>query len=195
MAHPSHARFTRSLEIYLSIGLKATSLGRAKIHELLDLLSGEGGGVSAKTSQTVFRMGEPRIPRRLAYVMHDEGMRDRAAELEVTARRETRALVSLQEIVEFSALVGFEGRGNKSSITHTYQTLATFMRLPSASGREVLGAGRSKFTHEASPAVLPGKCPAHFARDGVPAVWDRVNRILWDALRATLAMQLQSAHI
>eukprot|EP00965_Chrysotila_dentata_P146443 4835448-Pleurochrysis_carterae.AAC.1 len=63
-----------------------------KIHELLDLLSEEGGGVFAKQSQTVFRPGEPRAPRRLAYVMHDEGIRDRAAELEVTARRETRAL-------------------------------------------------------------------------------------------------------
>eukprot|EP00965_Chrysotila_dentata_P115620 3821458-Pleurochrysis_carterae.AAC.1 len=99
MAHPSNARFTRSLEIYLYIGLKATPPGRAKIHELLDLLCVEqGGGVSVKTSQTVFGMGEPRTPRRLAYVMHDEGMRDRAAGLEVTARRETRALVSLQEI-------------------------------------------------------------------------------------------------
>eukprot|EP00965_Chrysotila_dentata_P075384 2489229-Pleurochrysis_carterae.AAC.1 len=95
------------------MGLKATSPGRAKIHELLDLLGREGGGVSAKTSQTVFRMGEPRAPRRLAYVMHDEGMRDRAAELEVTARRETRALVSLQEIAVFSALAGFEGRDDK----------------------------------------------------------------------------------
>eukprot|EP00965_Chrysotila_dentata_P162809 5376744-Pleurochrysis_carterae.AAC.1 len=63
--------------------------------------------------------------------MHDEGMRDRAGELEVTARRETRALVSLQEITVFSALAGFEGRGDKPSITHTYQTLTTFMRLPS----------------------------------------------------------------
>eukprot|EP00965_Chrysotila_dentata_P160337 5294184-Pleurochrysis_carterae.AAC.1 len=72
MAHPGSARFTRSLEIYLSMGLKATSSGRAKIHELLDLLGKKGGGVSAKTSQTVFRMGEPRAPRRLAYVMHDE---------------------------------------------------------------------------------------------------------------------------
>eukprot|EP00965_Chrysotila_dentata_P072868 2408639-Pleurochrysis_carterae.AAC.1 len=62
--------------------LKATSPGRTKIHEVLDLLGEEGGGVSAKTSQTVFRMGEPRAPRRLVYVMHDEGMRDRAAELE-----------------------------------------------------------------------------------------------------------------
>eukprot|EP00965_Chrysotila_dentata_P075239 2485411-Pleurochrysis_carterae.AAC.1 len=61
------------------MGLKATSPSRAKIHELLDLLNREGGGVSAKTSQTVFRMGEPRSPRRLAYVMYDEGMRDRAA--------------------------------------------------------------------------------------------------------------------
>eukprot|EP00965_Chrysotila_dentata_P057584 1909976-Pleurochrysis_carterae.AAC.1 len=76
MTHPSNARFTRSLEIYLSIGLKATSPGRARIHELLDLLSGDGGGVSAKASQTVFRMGEPRTSRRLAYVMHDEGMRN-----------------------------------------------------------------------------------------------------------------------
>eukprot|EP00965_Chrysotila_dentata_P028503 946516-Pleurochrysis_carterae.AAC.1 len=75
-------------------------------------------------------------------------MRDRAAELEVTARRETRALVGLQEIAVFSALAGFEGRGDKSSITHT-----------SASGRGVLGEDRSKFTHEASPAALPGQCP------------------------------------
>eukprot|EP00965_Chrysotila_dentata_P124387 4111843-Pleurochrysis_carterae.AAC.1 len=82
MAYPSNARFTRSLETYISIGLKAASPGRAKIHELLDFLSGEGGGVSAKTSQTVFRAGEPRTPRRLAYVLHDENMRDRAAELE-----------------------------------------------------------------------------------------------------------------
>eukprot|EP00965_Chrysotila_dentata_P072199 2385897-Pleurochrysis_carterae.AAC.1 len=52
MAHPGNARFTRSLEIYLFMGLKATSPGRVKIHELLDLLSKEGGGVSAKTSQT-----------------------------------------------------------------------------------------------------------------------------------------------
>eukprot|EP00965_Chrysotila_dentata_P028141 935786-Pleurochrysis_carterae.AAC.1 len=44
IAHPSSARFTRSLEIYLSMGLKATSPGRGKIHELLDLLSKEGGG-------------------------------------------------------------------------------------------------------------------------------------------------------
>eukprot|EP00965_Chrysotila_dentata_P146991 4852694-Pleurochrysis_carterae.AAC.1 len=95
--------------------------------------------------------------------MHDEGMRDRAAELEVTARPETRALVSLQEIAVFSALAGCEGRGDKSSITHTFQTLTTFMRLPSVSGRGVLGEGRSKFTHEASPAALPGQCPAHFA--------------------------------
>eukprot|EP00965_Chrysotila_dentata_P106779 3527466-Pleurochrysis_carterae.AAC.1 len=91
------------------MGLKATSPGRAKIQELLELLGREGGGVSAKTSQqTVFRMGVPRALRRLAYVMHDEGMRDRAAELEVTARRETRALISLQEIAVFSALAGFE---------------------------------------------------------------------------------------
>eukprot|EP00965_Chrysotila_dentata_P065710 2177466-Pleurochrysis_carterae.AAC.1 len=67
--------------------------------------------------------------------MHDEGLRDKAAEWEVTARCETRALVSLQEITVFSALAGFEGRGDKSSITHTHQTLTTFMRLPSASGR------------------------------------------------------------
>eukprot|EP00965_Chrysotila_dentata_P027418 910511-Pleurochrysis_carterae.AAC.1 len=72
MAHPSSARFTRSLEIYLSMGLKATSPGRVNIHELLDLLSKEGGGVSAKQAQTVFRLREPRAPRRLAYVMHDE---------------------------------------------------------------------------------------------------------------------------
>eukprot|EP00965_Chrysotila_dentata_P116955 3865754-Pleurochrysis_carterae.AAC.1 len=64
------------------MGLKATSPGRVKIHELLNLLSKEGGEVSAKTSQTVFRLGEPPALRRLAYVMHDEGMRDRAAELE-----------------------------------------------------------------------------------------------------------------
>eukprot|EP00965_Chrysotila_dentata_P102133 3371716-Pleurochrysis_carterae.AAC.1 len=113
MAHNSSARFQRSLEIYLSMGLKATSPGRMKIYELLDLLGGEGGGVSAKTSQTVFRMGEPRTPRRLAYVMHDEGTRDRAAELEATARRDTRALVRLQEIAVFSALAGFEGQGDK----------------------------------------------------------------------------------
>eukprot|EP00965_Chrysotila_dentata_P188474 6172757-Pleurochrysis_carterae.AAC.2 len=69
------------------------------------------------------------------------------------------------------------------------------MRLPSASGRGVLGEGRIKFTHEASPAALPGQCPAHFARDGAPAGWDRAYRILWDELRATLAMQLQLAHI
>eukprot|EP00965_Chrysotila_dentata_P121896 4029098-Pleurochrysis_carterae.AAC.1 len=74
--------------------------------------------------------------------MHDEGMRDRAAELEVTARRETRALVSLQEIAVVSALAGFEGRGDKSSVTQTYQALTTFMRLPSASGHGVLGEGR-----------------------------------------------------
>eukprot|EP00965_Chrysotila_dentata_P001075 35115-Pleurochrysis_carterae.AAC.1 len=75
--------------------------------------------------------------------MHDEGLRDKAAELEVTARRETRAyLVSLQEIAVSSALAGFGGQGDKSSIPHTYQTLATFMRLPSASGRGVLGEGR-----------------------------------------------------
>eukprot|EP00965_Chrysotila_dentata_P034131 1136311-Pleurochrysis_carterae.AAC.1 len=111
------------------------SPGPAKIHELLDLLSEEGGGVSAKTSQMVFRAGEPRTPRMLAYVMHDEGMRDRAAELEVTARRETRALESLQKIAVLSALAGFEGRCDKSSITRTNQTLTTFMRLPSASGR------------------------------------------------------------
>eukprot|EP00965_Chrysotila_dentata_P113347 3746056-Pleurochrysis_carterae.AAC.1 len=72
MAHPSDARPTRSLEIYLSLGLKATSPGRAKIHELLDLLGRDGGGVSAKKLQTVFRVGESRAPRRLAYVMHDE---------------------------------------------------------------------------------------------------------------------------
>eukprot|EP00965_Chrysotila_dentata_P016426 543967-Pleurochrysis_carterae.AAC.1 len=64
------------------MGLKATSPGRTKIHEVLDLFSKEGGGVSARTSHTVFRLGEPRAPCRLAYVMHDEGMRDRAAELE-----------------------------------------------------------------------------------------------------------------
>eukprot|EP00965_Chrysotila_dentata_P249252 6208804-Pleurochrysis_carterae.AAC.1 len=127
--------------------------------------------------------------------MHDEGMRDRAAELEVTARRDTRALVSLHEIAAFSALAGFEGRGDKSSITHTYQTLTTFMRLPSASGRGVLGEGRSKFTHEASPAAIPGQCPVHFSRDSPPPSWDRVYRILWDALRATLAMQLHLAHV
>eukprot|EP00965_Chrysotila_dentata_P043753 1454732-Pleurochrysis_carterae.AAC.1 len=95
--------------------------------------------------------------------MHDEGIRDRAAELE--------------EIAVFSALAGFEGRGDTSSVTHSYQTLMTFMRLPSASGRGVLDEGRSKFTHEASPATLPGQCPAHFAREGVPAAWDRVHRI------------------
>eukprot|EP00965_Chrysotila_dentata_P117331 3878155-Pleurochrysis_carterae.AAC.1 len=72
MAHPGNARFTRSLEMYLSMGLKATSPGRMKIHEVPDLLSKEGGGVSAEQSQTVFRLGEPRAPRRLAYVMHDE---------------------------------------------------------------------------------------------------------------------------
>eukprot|EP00965_Chrysotila_dentata_P035040 1166131-Pleurochrysis_carterae.AAC.1 len=72
MAHPSSARFTRSLEVYLAKGLKATSPGRMKIHELLDLLSGEGGRVSAQQAQTVFRLGELRAPRRLAYVMHDE---------------------------------------------------------------------------------------------------------------------------
>eukprot|EP00965_Chrysotila_dentata_P067361 2229328-Pleurochrysis_carterae.AAC.1 len=44
MAHPGNARFARSLEIYLSMGLKATSPGRVKIYELLDLLSKEGGG-------------------------------------------------------------------------------------------------------------------------------------------------------
>eukprot|EP00965_Chrysotila_dentata_P031924 1064126-Pleurochrysis_carterae.AAC.1 len=66
-------------------------------------------------------------------------MRDRAAELEVKARRETRAWVSLQEVAVFSALADFERWGDKSSITHTYQTLTTFMRLPSASGRGVLG--------------------------------------------------------
>eukprot|EP00965_Chrysotila_dentata_P232775 6199189-Pleurochrysis_carterae.AAC.3 len=75
--------------------------------------------------------GVPRTPRRLAYVTHDEGVRDTAAESEVTARRETRALVSMQEIAVFSALAGFEGRGDKLSSTHTYQTLTTFMRLPS----------------------------------------------------------------
>eukprot|EP00965_Chrysotila_dentata_P158315 5229961-Pleurochrysis_carterae.AAC.1 len=107
-------------------------------------------------------MGEPRTPQRLAYMMHDEIMRDRAAELEVTARRDTRALVSLQEMAVFSALAGFEGRGDKSSITHTYQTPTTFMRLPSATGRGVLGEGRSKFTYEASPAAVPGQCPVHF---------------------------------
>eukprot|EP00965_Chrysotila_dentata_P102121 3371064-Pleurochrysis_carterae.AAC.1 len=64
------------------MGLKATSPGRMKIHEVLDLLGKEGGGVSAKQSQTVFRLRDSRAPRRLAYVMHDEGMRDRAAELE-----------------------------------------------------------------------------------------------------------------
>eukprot|EP00965_Chrysotila_dentata_P125116 4135408-Pleurochrysis_carterae.AAC.1 len=69
------------------------------------------------------------------------------------------------------------------------------MRLPSASGRGVLGEGRSKFTHEASPAALPGQCPVHFALDGAPAAWDRVYCILWDALRSTLAMQLQLAHV
>eukprot|EP00965_Chrysotila_dentata_P097557 3224006-Pleurochrysis_carterae.AAC.1 len=143
IAHPGDKRFSRSLDEYLGIGLKAVPPGRERIQDILDFLSTEGGGVSAKTSQTVFNIGELRTPQSLAYVMHDEGMRDRAAELVVTARRDTRALVSLQEIAVFSALAGFEGRGDKSSITHTYQTLTTFMRLPSASGRGVLGEGRS----------------------------------------------------
>eukprot|EP00965_Chrysotila_dentata_P159933 5282358-Pleurochrysis_carterae.AAC.2 len=69
------------------------------------------------------------------------------------------------------------------------------MRLPSASGRGGLGEGRSKFTHEASPAAIPGQCPVHFSRDSPPPSWDSVYRILWDALRATLAMQLHLAHV
>eukprot|EP00965_Chrysotila_dentata_P258464 6213226-Pleurochrysis_carterae.AAC.1 len=103
--------------------------------------------------------------------------------------------VAAKETAVFGALAGFEGRGDKLSITHIFQTLTTFMRLPSASGRGVLGEGRSKFTHEASPAAFPGQCPAHFACDGSPACWYRAYRILWDALWAALAMQLQLAHI
>eukprot|EP00965_Chrysotila_dentata_P155399 5133676-Pleurochrysis_carterae.AAC.8 len=69
------------------------------------------------------------------------------------------------------------------------------MRLPLASGRGVLGEGRSKFTHKASPAALPGQCLVHFWRDSPPPSWDRVYRILWDALHVTLAMQLHLAHV
>eukprot|EP00965_Chrysotila_dentata_P090629 2991576-Pleurochrysis_carterae.AAC.1 len=52
MAHPSNARFTRSVELHLSMALKTTSPGRTRIHEVLELLSEEEGGVSAKTWQT-----------------------------------------------------------------------------------------------------------------------------------------------
>eukprot|EP00965_Chrysotila_dentata_P088213 2912831-Pleurochrysis_carterae.AAC.1 len=56
IAHPGDKLFSRSLEEYLGVGLKAVPPGRERIQDVLDFLSVEGGGVSAKTSQTVFNM-------------------------------------------------------------------------------------------------------------------------------------------
>eukprot|EP00965_Chrysotila_dentata_P181178 5981111-Pleurochrysis_carterae.AAC.1 len=44
ITHPDDKRFSRSLEEYLRIGLKAVPPGRERIQDVLDFLNAEGGG-------------------------------------------------------------------------------------------------------------------------------------------------------
>eukprot|EP00965_Chrysotila_dentata_P032829 1094423-Pleurochrysis_carterae.AAC.2 len=98
--HPSDVALSRSLKGYLSVGLKAVSLGRERIHEVPGSLNEKGGRVSAKTSQTFFSIGKPLTPRGLAYVVHDDsGVRDRAASWRWRRDVKRGLLVCLQKLL------------------------------------------------------------------------------------------------